>query len=824
MRTTLFVDILLPLAIPKAYTYRVPATLNEEVNVGCRVVVQFGKRRLYTGIIEKVHETPPQGYEAKYIESVVDKLPVVNDMQLKLWYWLAEYYMCTIGEVMSVAMPGGLKLSSETSVLLNDEIEIDMNTLDDKEYLVVEALQIKMELSLEEIAKIINAKNVHSIVKRLIEIGIVCTAESIKERYKPKFETYISLAPEYHQEHQLKTLFETLGRAPKQVATLLAYIHHSEWYQNRKPSVMRSLLLSDANVSSAALDGLIDKKILLSFKMEKGRLASDSKETYAVKKLSEAQQIALIQLQKGFETFSTGLLHGVTSSGKTELYIHLIEEQLNQGKQVLYLLPEIALTTQIINRLKNHFGNRVGVYHSKFNEHERVEIWQSVILPNPKVKFDIVLGARSALFLPFNNLGLIIADEEHDSSYKQQDPNPRYHARDAAYYLAKLHNAKLLLGSATPSLETVYNVSQQKIFKVALNERYKGIQLPELRIADLKRAQEDKTMRSHFTDALLDEIGKALKNKEQVILFQNRRGFSVWIECQACNHIPSCTNCDVHLVYHKKDNFLKCHYCGFHQPLPRTCPACGTAVLKLIGFGTEKIEDELSIFFPEARIARMDLDTTRSRNNYYKIISDFEDRKTDILVGTQMITKGLDFDNVSLVGVLNADSLLNFPDYRAHEKAFQTLLQVAGRAGRKNKKGTVIIQTRNAEHPVLKFVMQHQFKEFYSKELSERQEFKYPPYYRLIEVTVKNKQKEKVDAAALFLINKLRASIGNRALGPHTPEIERINNYYIQSILIKVEKEASIKNVKGIIQESIIDLKKQETLKSSFVAIDVDPY
>ncbi len=652
----------------------------------------------------------------------------------------------------------------------------------------------------------------------------VILEEKLREIYKPKTETYIKLNDSIISEKQLNEAFENLKRAPKQVHVLMSYIKLSGYFLNKKTlEVKKQLLIEESKASSAIVKSLVDKNILSEYNKTISRLNDDVKEQIEIKKLSEAQQKTHDEIQDQYSEKDVVLLHGVTSSGKTEIYIHLIKEQLDKGKQVLYLLPEIALTTQIINRLISVFGNRVGIYHSKFSDSERVEVYKNIIEPRDKIKYDIILGVRSSLFLPFSNLGLIIVDEEHENTYKQYDPAPRYNARDCSVVLAQMHKAKVLLGTATPSVESYFNAETGKYGLVQLTSRYQNIQLPEIHLVDILRARKKKEMKSIFSPALIDSIKDSLTINEQVILFQNRRGFAPYLECDMCGWIPYCTNCDVSLTYHRHKNELVCHYCGYTIRSPKTCKACGSAAVQTRGFGTEKIEDEIKIFFPDAKVARMDLDSTRKKNAYQTIIGEFEDGKIDILIGTQMVSKGLDFDNVSLVGILNADNMLNYPDFRAFERSYQLMAQVSGRAGRKNKQGKVVIQTSNPEHPILQFVLDNKYEEMYKSQLFERKNFKYPPFYKLIKISVRHKKQDVADKASHQLAVNLKKIFGKRILGPEPPVISRVQNNFIQNIILKIERERSYQKAKQLLYEQIINLITQDSFKSIHISIDVDP-
>ncbi|MGZ4156256.1 MAG: replication restart helicase PriA [Bacteroidia bacterium] len=858
-RTTYFVDVILPLAVPNLYTYRVPFDWNDSIAIGQRVVVQFGRGKLYSALIRHIHENPPKQYAAKYIDSILDEHPIVNSKQFELWDWMSQYYMCNIGDVMVAALPGGLRLASETKIVLNTGYSkkiADVNLkISDKEVLIIDALEIKNVLTLQDISEIIEQKTVYPVIKSLIEKGIVLIQEELKEKFKPKIESYVRITEHADNEENLKTIFGTLEKkAPKQLDVVMAYITLSKRYSKERAEVKKGDILKMVEGAEAALKSLAKKNVFEIYEREVGRLAEYDSEN-KISALNEIQQDVLKSIKKQFENPGLNiapdkiedqqpainvtlsgvegqqptakdvvLLHGVTSSGKTEIYVKLIEEAIAQGKQVLYLLPEIALTTQIINRLRKYFGDIVGVYHSKFNENERVEIWNDVLNPKSRnPKFKLIVGARSALFLPFSNLGLVIVDEEHDTSYKQYNPAPRYNARDGAIYLAHIHKAKTLLGSATPSLESYFNAQEGKYGFAEITQRFGGVQMPEILIADVKEATRKKQMKSHFSPLLLDTITLALDKKEQVILFQNRRGFAPQLECNMCAWVPQCTNCDVSLTYHKVSNQLRCHYCGYSIKPPVKCAACGDTDLKMKGFGTEKIEEELSIFYPRAKIARMDLDTTRSKFAHQHIIQDFEEGNIDILVGTQMVTKGLDFDNVSMVGILNADSMLNFPDFRSFERSYQLMAQVSGRAGRKNKRGKVIIQSHNPDHSIIQEVIANDYLSMYTNQLIDRKNFNYPPFYRLIEITVIHKDPDLVNVAAKYLADALKHHFAKRVLGPEFPIVSRIRNLYHKNILLKIERDASVNQVKKIVSELLIKFRSNNNYKSVRVQIDVDP-
>lgn len=827
MSTTKFVDVILPLSIPYLYTYRVPRDIENEVEMGQRVVVQFGKgRKLYSAIIKNIHETPPKVYEAKYIDALLDSAPIVNQQQLKHWDWLSQYYICNLGDIFNAALPGALKLASETKILLNTAYEGDeLSELSDQEYLIFEALEVRNILSLSEISEILNIKNTHKIVKSLIDKRVVFVEEEIKQKFKPKVVQFVKLTEPAGVEQNLEKIFDQLSKAPKQLEVLMKFVQMSGRYGEAK-EVNKIELQKEAQVTSSVINQLVKKEIFEVYDVLEDRFGKYNKELFEGYELNEYQEIALNEIKASFEKQDVTLLHGVTGSGKTEIYIRLIKEVLEQEKQVLYLLPEIALTTQLIARLKKVFGDQIGVYHSKFNENERVEIWNHVLNKEyaNTSKFQIIIGARSALFLPFNNLGLIVVDEEHESSFKQYNPAPRYNARDAAIVLANIHKSKVLLGSATPSLETYYNATNGKFGLVGLDKRHGGVMLPEIWCADIKEATKKKKMKGHFSPMLIEQMEEAFENKEQVILFQNRRGYAPFLLCEDCGHVPQCTSCDVSLTYHKFSNQLRCHYCGNSRKMPNSCSACGSTRMILKGFGTEQIEEELALYFPDIVVARMDADTTKSKNSYQKIITDFEERKVDVLVGTQMVTKGLDFDNVALVGVLNADTMLNFPDFRAFERAYQMMSQVSGRAGRKQKRGKVVIQTYDPYHRIIRQVIDHNYEEMYSNELVERKQFHYPPFYRVINFSFKHRDKDMLNEGAREFVAELKNKFGNRVLGPEFPAISRVKNLYIKNALIKIEREASINKVRELIVEVKNTFESQSDFKSVRVMVDVDPY
>lgn len=821
MTSQLYADVILPLALQATYTYSVPFEMEKMIQPGVRVVVSFGQRRLYSALVYRVHTEKPQVQQVKDILQVIDTTPIVLPSQYKLWEWLAEYYMCSLGEVMKAALPSGLKMESDTYISSGEFDEIDLS---DEEMTLIHLLGQKRKLTIQQLTQKSGLKHPMSVIKSMLERKLLFITEDIESDYRPKTENYIALAPEYSDEKKLCELIDSLKRAPAQQRLILAIASQASTPNDLSTArVLRKTLLEKVDVSASVLKSLIDKGYIVQDEVETSRIdnANSDPATRNPLALEDFQINALNELQNQFSSHDIVLLHGVTSSGKTELYIHLINQALQNGKQVLYLLPEIALTTQIINRLRKVFGNRVGVYHSKFSDSQRVEVYLKMLSEEP---FDVILGVRSSIFLPFSNLGLVIVDEEHENTFKQYNPAPRYHARDTAIVLAKQVGAKVLLGTATPAVETYFNAKSGKFGLVKMLERFSGLELPRTIVVDTRDARKRKRMKSHFSDTLLSAIENALSQKEQVILFQNRRGYAPFIECADCGWVPHCEHCDVTLTYHKYTNQLTCHYCGFGMEQMGSCLACGSTNLQPKGFGTEKVEDELSVFFPDAVIERIDLDSTRSRSSYERIISGFEQGKIDILVGTQMVSKGLDFDRVSLVGILNADNMLNFPDFRAFERSFQLITQVSGRAGRKGKQGLVIIQTAQPDHPVIKSVTGNNFFTFWEWQLAERNRFHYPPFYRLVRITLKHKDKHHLEDTAENLAKTLRHSLGENVLGPEPPIISRVQGLYILEILVKIKREQPLQRIKEFIRYSITMLKQKRETSTVVIAIDVDPY
>ena len=816
-RKTFFVEVILPLAIPQTYTYRVPQNLNDNLEIGKRAVVQFGKSKLYTAIICSISNLAPSKYEAKYLLDILDQEAIVTATQLKFWHWISDYYLCTVGEVMAAALPTALKLASETKIVLSNTSEFDRNQLSEKEFLILDALEIRNELTITEITKILNQKAVFPILKGLLEKKIIFILEDIAEKFISKKIATIKLNSFYDDKENLKQLFEVLEKAPKQADALLAFLKINK----EKGEVKKTAIIEDAGVSSAIIKVLIDRNIFVQSNKVISRFSSSEEILDINFILNEEQDNALKQIKSNFEDKQVVLLHGVTSSGKTQLYIRLIEGYIALDKQILYLLPEIALTGQMIDRLKVYFGDKIIVYHSKFNDNERAEVWQKVL----KKEVSIVLGARSAIFLPFNNLGFIIVDEEHEASFKQFEPAPRYNARDLAIVLSGLMQSKVLLGSATPSLESYFNALGGKYGLVKLTTRFGGVKLPEIEVVSISEERNRKLIKENFTSVLLDKLNQTLENKEQAIFFQNRRGYVPVLICQTCGNTPKCINCDVSLTYHKASGKLHCHYCGYKEDNITECPACGSKHISYKGLGTEKIEDDLRVILPDVKIARMDYDTTRNKNAHQIILNDFEERKIDVLVGTQMVAKGLDFDNITLIGIINADSIIQFPDFRAYERSFQMLSQVAGRAGRRTKQGKVIIQTYDVKHRVIQQVVNNDYEGMYREELIERRQFKYPPFYKIIQINIKHKDLGQLLAISEDFAKNIKAHLGEMVLGPHSPLVGRVRNYYIQTVTIKIDfKHQSITKIKNLLKRQVSEFLANKTNKGAFVIVDVDPY
>ena len=838
---TLFADIILPLHLRTTFTYRIPTEYAGRVEAGQRVVVQFGAKRLYSGIVRRVHNVAPP-YQVKYILSVIDAHPIVDEHSFRLWEWMASYYMCYIGDVMAVALPSALRLASESMVSIHPDFDGELSSLGDKELRIVQLLTDHPVMSVADISLAISVQKIMPVINGMIERSILIMDEDMKQRFKPLKATYISLAPKYRDPGEAKRLFDQLEQKKpmaRQLELMLRFMQLSAF--GAKPVAKKELLAADTSPDCkpgttdqaarrgtsllSSLNTLVKKGVLLTEEREVSRLRAMADPTSPLHspgaiQLNDEQQAAFDKLKS---QPGVSLLHGVTSSGKTEVYIKLIEQTIAGGKQALFLLPEIALTAQIINRLRKYFGDRVGVYHSRFTPAQRAEVWSRAFSADPKSRLDLLLGARSALFLPFRDLGLVIVDEEHDGSYKQHEPAPRYNCRDSAVYLARLWNARTVLGSATPSIESYHNAKTGKYALVEMKHRYGGLALPEVLCVDMKDALRHKEVQGYFSNFLASHIDAALQNNEQVILFQNRRGYSMRIECDECHWVPQCQHCDVSLVYHKSTNSLRCHYCGYAIPVPSQCPVCGNPNLKQKGYGTERIEDEIAQLFPTARVARLDLDTTATRNRHLEIITDFEDRKTDILVGTQMVTKGLDFDNVSVVGIISADNLINFPDFRSFERSFQQMMQVAGRAGRHGKEGKVIIQTFNPWHQSIRNVIDNNYRGMYESQITERRVFRYPPFNKLVEITLRHRDQELLAAAANDYAACLRESLDSRVLGPEYPSVSRIRNYYIKRVIVRAEPADSLAAVKQIILDTAGRTLAKKEFHQVKIHFDADP-
>ena len=784
-----------------------------------RVAVPFGKNKIYTALVIELHQNEPGLYEAKEIHQILDEKPIATEVQIKHWLWVANYYMCAIGDVYRGAFPSGLLLESETVVSYKTDAEVNQDELSDDEYLVYEALQQQSSLRIQEIISMLNKKNILPVLQKMIARNIIVLEEEIKEGYKPKLVRYVKLHAKYESDNGLGELLEVLKNANKQKELVLAYFQIMA--SEKKPITVKKLV-EVSNSTSAAVKALIDKEIFEEYLLQQDRVLFTGRTTDDQLLLSEAQTRAFVAIKESLLEKEVCLLHGVTSSGKTEIYIKLIEEYLQTGRQVLYLLPEIALTTQLVSRLRLYFGDKVAVFHSKYSNNERVEVWKQTLENSEKAQ--IVIGARSALFLPFDNLGLLIVDEEHEQTFKQTDPAPRYHARDAAIVLANFHKAKVLLGSATPSIETYFNAQADKYGLVSLTERYNNVRMPEILLVDLKDKHFRKRMTGHFSDLLIEEIGEALSLGEQIILFQNRRGYSPIIECMTCGHVPHCQQCDVSLTFHKHKNQLRCHYCGYSIAKPTHCHSCSSIDLTTKGFGTEQIEQELVTLFPKAKTGRMDQDTTRGKFGFEKIIDSFKNREIDILVGTQMLAKGLDFDNVSLVGIMNADNMLHHPDFRAFERSYQMMTQVAGRAGRSEKQGKVVIQTYNPNHNTIQQVTNHNYIGMYKEQLYDRQIYRYPPYFRIIKLTLKHRDFDKLKEGSMWLYQVLSQNLNMPVLGPEEPAISRIRNEYIRTILIKIPQNQHLVNTKKTIQKMLNSFEAVAQYRAIKVIANVDFY
>ncbi|MBD5203298.1 MAG: primosomal protein N' [Bacteroidales bacterium] len=819
-----YAEVILPLSVQGTYTYSIDESMEKEVEVGSRVLVQFGKKKHYTAIITALHSQAPSGYDVKPIIAPLDPVPIVRHPQIKLWNWIADYYLCTLGEVYKAAVPTGLKPESETYVMVNPDFEpAPEYHPDEREQMILQALADGKRHKVADIEQSTGLRNLTGRLGKMLDAGSIIIGENIVERYKPKKVTMVRLQCERNDDEKLHEFFNKVNRSANQERALIAYLDLSRWLvTDEEPrSVSREELQEKAHVSPATIKAMESKGIFNIHAETINRFKSSQKSTESIlSPLSEAQGNALVSIKEDFKTHNVCLLHGVTGSGKTEIYTHLAEETLHKGEQVLYLVPEISLTTQLTDRLKRVFGERLLVYHSKFSDNERVDIWRRLLGSREPL---VVIGARSALFLPFSRLGLVIVDEEHESSYKQYDPAPRYNARDAAIMLASMHGAHTLLGSATPSIETYWKAKGGKFGLVKLTERFSGAHLPEVNIVDMKEMRSKKLTDGILSAPLARKTTEALAGGGQAIMFQNRRGFAPVVVCDTCGWTPKCVNCDVSLVYHKHTDMLRCHYCGYATPLPKLCPACGENTLKVFGYGTERIAEELHRRFENYRVSRMDLDTTRNKDAHQEIIEEFARHDTDILVGTQMVTKGLDFENVRIVGVLNADTLLNFPDFRSNERAFNMLEQVAGRAGRRKEKGEVVIQTTQPDNHVLSYVRRHDYEGFYEEEIADRARYGYPPFTKVINIYIKHRDARQAEDAAVAYAKALVKVFGNRVLGPEKPYVSRVATYHLQTIMLKVESGASMKRVKEILRAIYVTVATLPSVKGSSIYFDVDP-
>lgn len=811
----MFAEVIIPLALPKNYTWEIPASFLDAIQVGCRVEVNLGKQKKYAGVVKRIHSDRPAGFDTKEILNIIDPEPVVHRYQLQLWEWMAQYYLCTEGEVMAAALPAHFKLSSETILIYNEEFGDDFSALENEEYLVAEALLMKHELRLTEVQQILDATHVYPIVNKLIGKKVCFVWESLKQTFHAKKESFVLLNHEYDNEDRLAELLNNWGRAPKQMELLLGYLH----LVKTQGEVTRTELLKKSGATDAQLKGLIEKEVLRIEKRAVDRVQFAPRDINVDFRFSPAQEEAYEKVKQSLDLKPVCLLHGVTSSGKTHVYVKLIEQYIRRGQQVLYMLPEIALTSQIIRRLQKHFGGYIGIYHSKFSQNERVEIWNKV----KSGELKIVLGARSSLFLPFLDLGLIICDEEHDTSYKQHEPAPRYHGRDAAIYLASLMSCKVLLGSATPSLESYYNARTDKYGLVELLERFGEVKMPSIEVIDTRTQGKKPGEKVMLSEPLLASMQDVAQRGKQVILFQNRRGYAPYQVCTICGWIAECRNCDVSLTYHKFSNKLKCHYCGSIYPIAVTCGACGSDKLVQRSFGTEKIEEVVDAALPGIKVARMDLDSVRNKNAHDVLIQQFEQKKIDVLVGTQMVVKGLDFDNVELVGILDADGLLNFADFRVHERAFQLMEQVSGRAGRRDGSGRVMIQTSNPQHPTLMQVARHDYTGMYEEEIAKRQQFFYPPFSRVVQVQFRHKERDAVSDGAYQFARHMDVPYGKYMVGPAEPVVNRVRNQFLMELLFKLPKDAALlARFKNDLQRECATLHAESRFRKLIIVPDVD--
>ncbi|HLS30213.1 MAG TPA: primosomal protein N' [Flavobacteriaceae bacterium] len=813
-----FADVILPLPLDKRFTYAVTSAQASKLKPGMRVAVPFGKTKVYTGVVGKIHEEQPRLYKAKLVEEIMDESPLLTAQQMRFFKWMADYYMCSEGEVLKAALPSAFLLQSETVIELNPDQDAENQDITDEEYLILEALERQSILKTQEVSEILSKKTVLPVLNGMVKKGLIVVNQEIYKQYKPKLIRYVRLTESYQSDQKLKGLFDDLSNAPKQREVLLAYISINA--KTKKPIRSKDLTKA-ADCTSSVVKALVKKGVLEEYQIQKDRITFEGEKSNLQLNLTLEQERAFGAIKRNFEKNLPCLLHGVTSSGKTEIYIQLIKDVLDQGRQVLYLVPEIALTTQLILRLQMYFGEDVLVYHSKYSVNERVEVYNHVL---NKDKGKIVIGARSSIFLPYQDLGLIVVDESHETTFKQFDPAPRYNARDAAVVLSHIFKSNILLGTATPSLESYYNVKHHKYGLAKLHKRFGKVIPPRIELIDIKEKHRKKKMKGHFSDELITAITKTVEEAKQVILFQNRRGYSPILECQTCGHSPQCPNCDVSLTYHRHNNSLRCHYCGYHIAMQRKCMACESVDLTTKGFGTEQVETQLKELFPDFQIGRMDLDTTRGKYGYEKIITAFEQKDIDVLVGTQMLAKGLDFRDVDLVGVMNADNLLNFPDFRAHERAYQLLTQVSGRAGRTDKQGQVMIQTYSPKHAVLRHVVEGNYEAIYEEQMQTRHEFKYPPIYRLIKITLKGRNYNLVNEAADWLGKGLSNAFKENILGPEFPAIPRIRNEYYKVILLKIPPKQSLIKTKAYLKKVLKSYDSISAYRSVRVILNVDPY
>lgn len=818
---TLYAEIILPLPLNATFTYRIPESMINNLKIGHRVIVQFGKKKFYTGIVSAITPIAPEGYEVKDISTILDEYPIIKHPQLKFWQWISDYYLCAIGDVYKAAVPIGLKIESETFIETNNEIEIcELSQLNDRDIIVYQLLDHEGKLSLADIEKKTGFKNCIDIINRLLSYNAVIISEKLIERYRSKKETYVRIALPHNNNEEIHNAFNEVKGAKKQETVLLALLEMSGFYRKEQHEITRAQLIERTGTTSTIISALAKKGIIEVYKKEINRFKFNGIVTHQLPTLSEAQKKALNEIHNSFNDYNITLLHGVTSSGKTEIYIHLISHILQRGDQVLFLVPEIALTTQLTRRLQKVFGDRVLIYHSRFTDNERVDIWKKLLTENEPC---VIIGARSSLFLPFSRLGIVIVDEEHETSYKQYDPSPRYNARDIAMVLASMHGAKTLLGSATPSIETYHKATTGKFGLVELLTRYDDVTLPEMEIIDMTTSRKRYLTNGSFAQHTIAASRHALIDGKQIILFHNRRGFAPLARCKQCAWIPKCQNCDVSLTYHRFQNQLVCHYCGASYQLPNICPSCKEPGVEILGYGTERIEDEITNIFPDYKILRMDLDTTRNKDSYENIIDDFSNHKADILVGTQMVTKGLDFGDVNLVAVLNADAIINFPDFRSSERAFNMLEQVSGRAGRRNTQGKVIVQTTNPNHPIIGFLKNHDYNGFYNHVIDERRLFNYPPFTRVIYIYLKHRDNDTLIEIASIYASRLRELFGNRIFGPEEPMVARVQSLHIRKIMLKVEINASMKKVKTILRNTYEQMHQHPRMKGMIVYYDVDP-